>query len=282
MLGSKIGDSEATLESGPEGSPMVGWKSLCRPSRILVLGIGLLGSRRMLASDQAEIRWETLTSAGQTRTYWLFVPDSKTPDSKTGAPRPLLVLLHGSGGNGERMVKPWKDLASMEGLVLAAPDSADSAHWASPVDGPNLLRDVVTAVAAITPIDPKRVYLFGHSAGAVFALQMAAFESEYFAAVAIHAGSLHSGYFTTFDWAKRKIPYSIWIGTRDAFFPIEEVRATRDALKARGFPVEYTEVPGHTHDYARSAKEINAAAWAFFQVNPLPGDPKFSAYGDSK
>ena len=258
---------------------MVGRKSLCRASRLLVLTLGLLGTRTTLASDtaKAEIRRETLTSAGQTRTYWLFVPESRTE-----APRPLLVLLHGSGGNGERMVKPWKDLASMEGLVLAAPDSSDSAQWSSPLDGPNLLRDVVTAVAAITPIDPKRVYLFGHSAGAVFALQMAAFESEYFAAVAIHAGSLHSQYFTTFDWAKRKIPYSIWIGTRDAFFPLEEVRATRDALKARGFPVEYTEVPGHTHDYARSAKEINAAAWAFFHAHPLPGDPKFSAYGDSK
>lgn len=249
---------------------------MSRPILAFAFGLGLALAARSGAAEKAEIRKESVASGGTTRSYWLFVPESKST-----APRPLLVLLHGSGRNGETMIKPWKDLASKEGIVLAAPDSADSVHWNSPADGPILLRDVVTAVSASTPIDPKRVYLFGHSAGAVFALQMAAFESEYFAAVAIHAGSLHADYLTTFDWAKRKIPYSIWIGTKDAFFPIEEVRATRDALKSRGFPVEYTEIPGHTHDYYGSSKEVNAAAWTFFQSHPLPADPKFVAYGGS-
>lgn len=243
------------------------------------LGLTFALAARSGAAEKAEIHKESVASGGTTRSYWLFVPESKTP---TRTPRPLLVLLHGSGRNGETLIKPWKDLASKEGIVLAAPDSADSVHWNSPGDGPILLRDVVAAVSAATPIDPKRVYLFGHSAGAVFALQMAAFESEYFAAVAIHAGSLHADYLTTFDWAKRKIPYSIWIGTKDAFFPIEEVRATRDALKSRGFPVEYTEIPGHTHDYYGSSKEVSAAAWTFFQSHPLPADPKFVVYGDAK
>jgi dienelactone hydrolase len=74
----------------------------------------------------------------------------------------------------------------------------------------------------------------------------------------------------------------IWIGTRDSFFPLDEVRATRDALKTRGFPLEYTEIPGHTHDYYESAKDINPAVWAFFRSHALPADPKFTTYGDSK
>ncbi len=40
------------------------------------------------------------------------------------------------------------------------------------------------------PINPRRVYLFGHSAGAIFALHMSLMESQYFAAAAVHAGAL--------------------------------------------------------------------------------------------
>lgn len=223
-----------------------------------------------------EIRRESVESAGKPRTYWLFVPDG------ISGPRPLVLLLHGSGRNGETLVKPWRDLAEKERLVLAAPDSADSVHWTSPTDGPAFLRDVVEAVRAKTPIDPRRMFLFGHSAGAVFALQMAAFESEYFAAVAVHAGAVHPDDIAAFDWATRKIPYAIWIGTRDAFFPLDAVRATRDALKSRGFEVAYVEMPGHTHDYYGSAREINRDALKFFQAHPLTADPKYSAYGGAR
>jgi len=109
---------------------------------------------------------------------------------------------------------------------------------------------------------------------------MAAFESEYVAAAAIHAGSLDPPYFRLFDYATRKIPYAIWIGTRDNFFPLATVQATRDALKSRGFPVEYTEILGHTHDYYSRSKEISDAVWEFFKKNPLPAEPKYTVYKD--
>jgi dipeptidyl aminopeptidase/acylaminoacyl peptidase len=109
---------------------------------------------------------------------------------------------------------------------------------------------------------------------------MAALESEYFAAAAAYAGSIDAKYFNLFDYATRKIPYLIIIGTKDRIFPLDDVRATRDALKSRGFPVEYVEMPGQTHNYLASAKEINAKAWEFFQKNPLPADPKYTVYWD--
>ena len=87
-------------------------------------------------------------------------------------------------------------------------------------------------------------------------------------------------YFNLFDYATRKIPYLIVIGTKDRIFPLDEVRATREALKSRGFPVEYFEMPGQTHNYVGSAKEINGKAWEFFQKNPLPADPKYTVYWD--
>ena len=166
--------------------------------------------------------------------------------------------------------------------MLAGPDSTDSVHWGSPQDGPLLLHDLVEEIAAKYPIDRRRVYLFGHSAGAVFTLQMACLESEYFAAAAAHAGSVDPAYHSIFDVAARKIPIAIFIGTKDAFFPLTSVRATAEALKSRGFPVTLTEMPGHTHDYYSKSKEINAQVWDLFSRTRLETDPKYQVYADPK
>lgn len=224
--------------------------------------------------DTGKIAKEKIAWKGKDRVYYLFVPTGASPEKKL----PVIVTLHGSTRNGESLVSRWKDMAEKEKIVLIGPDSADSVHWASPAAGPLFLHDVVEQVTAKTPIDQRRVYLFGHSAGAVFALQMAALESEYFAAAVVNAGSLQPGYFSLFDYATRKIPYLMVIGTRDQFFPLPEVVATRDALKSRGFPVEYMEIPGHNHNYSAKSREINERAWDFLQRNPLPADPKYTVY----
>ena len=228
------------------------------------------------AGEAGRISSETISFKGKTRTYSLFVP----PGAPDGAKLPAIVTLHGSGGRGERFVTRWKDIAEKEKIILIGPDSADSIHWASPADGPLFLHDIVEQVSAKVPIDGRRVYLFGHSAGAVFALQMAVLESEYFASAVISAGSLQPSYFKLFDYATRKIPYFFIIGTRDQFFPLEEVATTRNALKSRGFPVEYWEIAGHDHNYSARSKDINAKAWEFFRKNPLPGEPRYTVYQD--
>jgi polyhydroxybutyrate depolymerase len=228
------------------------------------------------SSETGKISKEKISFREKERTYFLFVPAGIAPDRKV----PLVLALHGSGQDAENYVSAWKDLAEKEKFIVAGPSSLDVVHWATPEDGPLFLHDVVEQVAAKHPIDGRRVSLFGHSAGAVFAIEMAAIESEYFASVAAYAGSLVPRYYNLFDYAKRKIPYLIVIGTQDRFFPLDEVRATRDVLKSRGFPVEYFEMPGQTHNYLRSAKEINGRAWDFFQRNPLPAGPKYTVYRD--
>jgi poly(3-hydroxybutyrate) depolymerase len=240
----------------------------------LALSVCLLAA--LGSAEPGKVSKEKVSSRGKERTYFLYVPKDASSEQKL----PAIVTLHGSGRNGETLVSRWKEKAEKEKIILAGPDSADSVHWNSPGDGPLFLHDILEQVKEKWPIDARRVYLFGHSAGAVFALQMAALESEYFAAAAIHAGSLDPPYFRLFDYATRKIPYAIWIGTRDNFFPLATVQATRDALKSRGFPVEYTEILGHTHAYYSRSKEINDAVWEFFRSNPLPAEPKYTVYRD--
>jgi poly(3-hydroxybutyrate) depolymerase len=240
---------------------------------VFLAAIALLAAAAAVG-ESGKMTDEKISWKGRERTYFLHLPRGTALDQKL----PLILTLHGSGQNPKRLVSKWEDLGDKEKIILVGPAATDPARWNVPADGPLFLHDLVEAVKARYSIDGRRVYLFGHSAGAVFALEMAALESEYFAAVAVHAGAIRPAYITILDYAARKIPFLILIGTRDAFFPLDLVRATRDALKARGFPVEYVEMPGHTHDYHDSAKEINQKAWDFFSKNALAFEPKYTVY----
>jgi poly(3-hydroxybutyrate) depolymerase len=222
----------------------------------------------------ADITKELIVSQGKTRVYYLYVPD-KLSASK---PVPLLVVLHGSNRNGITLVEKWKDLASKEGFIVVGPDASNPASWRTPEDGPDFLHELVEALKAKYPINPRRVYLFGHSAGAGYAIYMSLFESQYFAATAIHAGALLKQTYSYIDVAKRKIPLAIWVGTVDASFPLEVVRATRDAMNERGFAVQLTEIPNHDHWYYDLAPKINKEAWEFLKKYELPEDPHFEQY----
>jgi poly(3-hydroxybutyrate) depolymerase len=224
----------------------------------------------------AKVEKRSLGSGGKERVYYLYVPAAvRTPG---GSPVPLLVTLHGSGRNGASLVEKWTDLADRERIVVAGPDSTDSQHWSSPADGPEFLRDLVEEIRGKEPIDPRRIYLFGHSAGALFAIQIACLESEYFAAAAVHAGALRPAGFSVFDYAKRKIPIHMAIGDRDPFFPVSDARATRDALVERGFPAALVEMSWHTHDYSERARAINESAWEFLSKQALAKDPSYTTY----
>src|SRR5215813_701465 len=217
---------------------------------------------------------QSVVSGGKTRIYYLFVPESVTP----AQPAPLIVLLHGSGRNGMSLVEKWKDLAAKEGVILAGPDSANSNGWSTADDGPDFLHDLVEALKTKYPINSKRIYLFGHSAGAVYALTISMVESEYFAATAVHAGAWRDPReFSVINNAQRKIPLAIWVGTKDPFFPVQDVRATRDALQAKGFTIDVTEMPGHDHWYYDLAPKINQSAWDFLKKYELSGEQRYVA-----
>ena len=223
------------------------------------------------ASAADKVTKETLNSGGRARAYYLYVPGTVGAET----PAPLIVCLHGSGRNGSSLVEKWKDLAKKEGIILAGPDSIDSQEWNLEADGPDFIRDVVAAVSAKHPVDAKRVYVFGHSAGAVYGLVLALIESEFYAAVAVHAGALPADFLALADRATRKTPVAIWVGTNDPFFPVAAVRATRDALALHGITVQVTEIAWHTHDYYGRSSEINKAAWAFLKQHALTPTPVF-------
>ena len=236
-----------------------------------LLAIAMLSSPT-LAKDN--ITKELITSQGKTRAYYLYVPSTLKPGSQV----PLIIMLHGSNRTGVTLVEKWKDLAKREGIILAGPDATNLLGWGSPQDGPDFLRDLVEELKGKFPVNPKRVYLFGHSAGATFALEMSLMESQYFAATAIHAGALTKDDMELISMAKRKIPISIQVGDSDQYFPLKIVRETRDALKTAGFTVELTEITNHDHWYYDQAPKFNQTAWEFLKKVELDAEPRYQKY----
>jgi len=239
---------------------------------LLTFIVLLLSCSSSIAKD--DITKELITSNGKPRAYYLYVPST----IKAETPAPLIIMLHGSNRTGVTLVEKWKDYAKKEGFIIAGPDATDLRGWGSPQDGPDYLHDLVEELKSKYPVNPRRVYLFGHSAGASFALQMSLMESQYFAATAIHAGALRGDDMELMDLAKRKIPISIQVGDSDQYFPLKIVRATRDALKEKEFPVELIEIANHDHWYYDKAAKFNQTAWEFLKKYELEGEPRYQKY----
>ncbi len=196
--------------------------------------------------------------SGRSRVLYLVVPERPEP-------MPVVVLLHGSGRNGEIMAQAWKDLAGREGFIVAAPDAFNTAGWGSLVDPPEFFNAVMDQVKAIHPIDESRIYLFGHSAGAAYVLFLAVMDSDLFAAAAIHAGALQANPDGLFEQADRKMPIAIWVGDRDPNFPVDVVEATKRLYAANGYQIELNLIPNHDHNYYVISDEINGKAWNFLK-----------------
>ncbi|HKU13433.1 MAG TPA: PHB depolymerase family esterase [Steroidobacteraceae bacterium] len=226
---------------------------------LLALLLSLIaGLVRAGAGDKAS--QESFEFAGIKRSYSLFVPRS------AGDSPPLLVLLHGSYGSGAAIVSWWTQVAEQEGIVLAGPDAREREAWQLRADSPQFMRTLIDTVAARHPIDRQRIYLFGSSGGAVYALTLSMIESQVFAATAVHAGAWRQpNEFRAAQYARRKIPIAIFVGDRDEYFPLFAVRKTQSALEQAGHPVSVTVIAGHTHAYAQVAADVNRSAWEFMK-----------------
>lgn len=242
-------------------------------SAIVLLAVGQTALANSLTSSKSQITKQTIEFGGKKRAYYLYVPEKVAPKP------PLILTLHGSGRDGSSLVEKWKDIADKEGFILAGPNSMNPARWSSTDDSEDFLRELVQQLISQYSIDPKKVFLFGHSAGAVFALNLSMSQSEYFAATAIHAGSWRSSEeLNIVRLAKRKTPIAIFVGDVDQYFPLDSVKKTEELLKSNQFPIEVTVMKGHDHWYYDLAKDINRNAWAFLKQHSLTAEPKFTQY----
>lgn len=228
------------------------------------------------SSDVKSSRVSSRTAScdgGVAQAYLYYSPDEEKRDIQNKEKEyllPAVMLLHGAGDRAANMVDAWKRLARKEKIILLAPELPRDPKFENAA--PRIFRCVVEDARKVQAlgIDPQRIYLFGNSMGGYLAFDGAMFESQYFAAVVVHADRIADDYTGIVGRAVRKTPIAIYIGDRDQFFSVESVRQTRDLLLKSGFPVHYVEMANHDHNYYARADEINADAWKFMQQNILP------------
>ena len=250
-----------------------GQRTMIRLTTALLVAFFLAGP----AAARPEIEKQVFQHGEEERSYDLYVPESLADNGV-----PLLLTFHGSGRDGASIVEKWTKLADRHGFIVAGLDARNPETWRVPDDGPDVIRSLVDSISRAFPIQKRRIYLFGHSGGAVFALRISLLESEYFAAAAVHAGSFRSkGDFEFVRRAIRNIPIKIIVGESDRFFSVASVEETAAAFREQGLPAEVEIIKRHGHGYYRKAKKLNESVWSFLAARELSQDPHFEEYSFS-
>ena len=207
----------------------------------------------LLQAAAAETVRYTMKYKGEVRTYWLYVPEGA--DAST----PLVLVLHGYGGNAEGYCPAMLEVAGREGFAVCYPqgekDAKGKTGWNVGYDvQQGLKRDDVGFVRALVKhlqkkhrIGKDNVFMSGMSNGGEMTYFMAYRHPELFRAYASIAG-------LTMQWA-----YKEWQAKRPV--PLMEVHGTADKTSMwEGDPLDtggwgaYIAVPAAVAYWAAQAR----------------------------
>jgi predicted peptidase len=204
---------------------------------------------------------------GGTLSYWLMKPAML----EAGKKYPLVLALHGRGGNTEAAsVLASEAMRRDYPCFVMAPASGRMAMWAVPTDfnrlrGEPLLPRALEALAAVIaehPIDADRVYVTGQSMGGFGTYGALAASAQTFAAAMPICGGWNPS-----EAAKMKdVPLWIFHGAKDTTVPVERSRQMVEAIKAAGGQPKYTEYADLGHNsWSRAYAAPATWQWLFAQ-----------------
>ena len=145
-----------------------------------------------------------LKHGGMQRNYYVQQPAETIPGEKL----PLLILLHGGGGNARQALRnyPLAAMVDREKFLLVAPDGTgplrrEALHtWnvgfgfgyaqRKKVDDVGFIRALIVHLKKQLPVDPDRIYLSGLSNGAILSHFAGAAHSDLVAGIAPVVGTV--------------------------------------------------------------------------------------------
>ena len=173
-----------------------------RARRVVIAALtGLAGLAGLIVARTPAIASDIVVDIGR-GPVTVTVPSGYEP----GTPLPLVLVLHGYGGNGASMRSWWQMHLRAEeyGFFVAHPegtiDSGGSRFWnatdaccnfyGSSVDDSQYLLDFIDEIRSQLDVDPDRVYVCGHSNGGFMSHRMACDHPGTIAAIGSMAGAV--------------------------------------------------------------------------------------------
>ena len=199
-------DLKQDIESSIGGLPQrIGKRGSSVIALILVAGATVIFINSPVAKDLTSIEFTASASeftVGGDRPTLAILPASYDED----VPAPLLIDLHGYSGTSLSQVQYTKMniAAQKRGVIYVAPDglpdSEGNQFWnafkaccnfsSNPVNDVEFIQSLIDEISSKASVDPKRIYLFGHSNGHFMTYKFACSNPETVAAIAGLAGAM--------------------------------------------------------------------------------------------
>ncbi|MFQ3661733.1 MAG: PHB depolymerase family esterase [Chloroflexaceae bacterium] len=169
---------------------------------------------------------------GRTRTFILHVP----PAARQDRPLPMLIVLHGGGGTGQKMQRflGFDSYADERGFYVAYPDSYQppgergTFHWndgrgterTADVDDVKFILEMVAEIGRRVALDANRVYVTGASNGGMLTYRLGCATAGVFAGIAPVIANIPEPIFAT---CHPSAPLNVLAinGSADPLIPLE-------------------------------------------------------------
>jgi poly(3-hydroxybutyrate) depolymerase len=242
---------------------------------VLLISVAALGvvfrlflprrSSSVSATAHSAVPLRTTNSSRRSGAY--YVPTLTL--AARSAPLPLLVFLHGTGGNGDTGIQAFRPLADERGFAILAPESRvapdGEINWEvgdHPGDVTDDRRHVMACFAELLSVlsnqgltlDPRHVLVAGHSGGASSAPYLATNEEPFNAFAVLHGGAFPGGF------GRRRVRGWFSTGNADPIRPPEMVTRAYEAARVPAVPFEMHVFAGG-HEMGQEERRALVSWW---------------------
>lgn len=268
------GTPSATAPQGFE-APKAGWPADAKKGLVKAVSVeGITDDVLKMIEKAGGMKLPCPDSKAPTPIYHMVVP----ADYSSEKAWPLVLVLHGGPGRADNLLGVVGGRLSKRGAIAVFPQSLRDVllEWNYPHEGMYLL-SIVKQVAKTYHVDPKRVYLIGHSMGGGGTWLNGAVLRNVWAAI----GPMSGWYKPTPAPAPslyKDMPTYCVHGDQDRNVPVQLSRMADKELKQAGNTnYVYVEMPGVGHDVPRYGEEMDKLCdWILKQTKPTPADLKIA------